>query len=50
MALAGVCGFQQNVAKSPCTLGKGISDNLIDGAIHSSHNFTMPSNFDVWII
>ncbi|VDI45467.1 proteasome subunit beta type-5-like [Mytilus galloprovincialis] len=46
MALAGVCGFQQNVAKSPCTLGNGISDNLIDGAIHSSHNFTMPSNFD----
>ncbi|CAG2211314.1 proteasome subunit beta type-5-like isoform X1 [Mytilus edulis] len=46
MALAGVCGFQQNVSKSPCTLGNGISENLIDGAIHSSHNFTMPSNFD----
>ncbi|XP_052060972.1 proteasome subunit beta type-5-like [Mytilus californianus] len=46
MALAGVCGFQQNVSKSPSMLGNGICENLIDEAIHSSHNFTMPSNFD----
>ncbi|CAC5374494.1 PSMB5 [Mytilus coruscus] len=46
MALAGVCGFQQNVSKSPSMLGNGICENLIDEAIHSSHKFTMPSNFD----
>ena len=46
MALASVCGFQQNFQKATALPGSANYENLFDDAIHSSENFTLPSEFD----
>ena len=50
MALASVCGFQQNFQKATALPGSANYENLFDDAIHSSENFTLPSEFDVSLI
>ena len=46
MALASVCGFQQNFQTATALPGSANYENLFDDAIHSSENFTLPSEFD----